>query len=106
VGSGITSEAEEEELEALNGWMEARGLPLGMLAYDFADATTGEQKAIFDLAWPNGIQVELSQPVVVLLNESNETLTLASQAGFRCFTAIEEFKRYVNAEILAVSAAT
>ncbi len=106
VGSGITSEAEEEELEALNGWMEARSLPLGMLAYDFADATTGEQKAIFDLAWPNGIQVELSQPVVVLLNESNETLTLASQAGFRCFTAIEEFKRYVNAEILAVSAAT
>lgn len=104
IGSGITSEAEEEELEALNGWMEVHDLPRGVLAYDFADGATGEQKAIFDLAWPNGIQEELSQPVAVLLNESNETLAVASQAGFRCFTAIEDFKRYVEAEILVESA--
>jgi hypothetical protein len=105
VVSGITSEAEEEELESLNAWMETQGLPRGVLAYDFADPETGEQKAVFDLVWPSGIQEELSQPVAVLLNESNETLALASQAGFRCFTAIAEFKRYVEAEILAVSAA-
>jgi len=105
LGSGITSEAEEEELEALNDWMEERGLPRGMLAYDFADAVTGEQKAVFDLAWPSGIQEELSQPVAVLLNESNETLAVASQAGFRCFTAVEEFKRYVEVEILGLTVA-
>lgn len=104
LGSGITSEAEEEELEALNDWMEEHGLPRGVLAYDFADVVTGEQRAVFDLAWPSGIQEELSQPVAVLLNESNETLAVASQAGFRCFTAIEEFKRYVEAEILGLSA--
>ena len=103
VGSGITSEAEEEELESLNDWMEAHGLPRGVLAYDFTDAKTGEQKAVFDLVWLSGIQEELSQPVAVLLNESSETLVLASQAGFRCFTAVEEFKRYIEAEILVVS---
>lgn len=97
----ITSEEEEAQLEAVNDWMKARGLPLGILAYDFADAATGEQKAVFDLAWPNGIQEELSQAVAVLLNESNETLAIASQAGFRCFTSIEEFRRYVEGEILA-----
>ena len=70
---GITSEAEEEALEELNDWIEAQGLPLGLLAYDFADPETGEQKAVFDLAWPNGIQEELSQPVAVLLNEAAET---------------------------------
>ncbi|MGY6216600.1 GmrSD restriction endonuclease domain-containing protein [Methylolobus aquaticus] len=99
---GITSEAEEEALEALNTWVEAQGLPRGILAYDFADPTTGEQKAIFDLVWPTGIQEELSQPVAVLLNEPSEILSLASQAGFRCFTAVGDFKRYVEAEILAV----
>ena len=104
VGSGITSEAEEAELETLNGWMEAHDLPRGVLAYDFTNAVTGEQKAIFDLAWPNGIQEELSQPVAVLLNESNEILVIASQAGFRCFTTIEEFKRYVEMEILVATA--
>ena len=80
--------------------MEAQGLPRGVLAYDFADAATGEQKAVFDLAWPNGIQEELSQPVTVLLNESTEMIGIACQAGYRCFTATEEFRRYVNSEIL------
>ena len=33
----------------------------------------------------------LSQPVVVLLNEGAETIAIASQAGFRCFTTAAEF---------------
>ena len=100
VDRGITSEEEEEQLEALNDWMESQGLPRGVLAYDFADAATGEQKAVFDLAWPHGIQEELSQPVTVLLNESTETIGIASQSGYRCFTTTEEFRRYVESEIL------
>lgn len=101
VSGGISSEEEEAQLEALNDWMEARGLPRGSLSYDFADADTGEQKAAFDLAWPNGIQEELSQPVAVLLYEGADTIAIASQAGFRCFTAITEFQRYVQTEVLA-----
>jgi hypothetical protein len=97
---GIVSEAEEEQLEALNVWMEKQGLPIGFLGYDFSDPITGEQKAVFDLAWPNGIQKNLSQPVAVLLNESPEVIALASQAGFRCFTTVVEFKHYVGTEIL------
>jgi hypothetical protein len=97
VTGGITSEEEEEQL---NDWMEEMGLSRGMLAYDFADAATGEQRAVFDLAWPSGIQEELSQPVAVLLNESADTIGIASQAGYRCFTSSEEFRRYVSNEIL------
>ncbi len=99
---GISTEIEEEELEALNTWMIEQGLPGGEMSYDFADPETGEQKAIFDLAWPSGIQKELSQPVAVLLNENNETLAVASQAGFRCFTTIDDFKHYVEKEISGV----
>ncbi len=98
---GFSSEEEEQELEMLNKWIAEQGLPPGILSYDFADPNTGIQKAVFDLAWPNGIQEELSEPVVVLLNEPPEVIALASQAGFRCFTSIEEFKQYVRREILA-----
>lgn len=98
---GITSEEEEAKLEALNDWMDEHDLPRGVLAYDFADAATGEQRSVFDLVWPNGIQEALSQPVAVLLNENAETIAIASQAGYRCFTSIVEFKRYVQTEILA-----
>ena len=103
-GGGITSEEEEKALDALNEWMELQGLPGGVMGYDFADPATGDQKAVFDMAWPNGIQEELSQPVVVLLNEGSETMAIASQAGYRCFTAITDFQHYVQAEILVQDA--
>jgi hypothetical protein len=66
-----------------------------------ADPETGEQRAVFDLVWQSGLQEELSQPVAVLLNESAETLALASRAGFRCFTQVEDFKDYVGKEVLS-----
>lgn len=102
---GISSEEEEVELEALNTWIVEQSLPPGTLAYDFADLKTGEQRAVFDLAWPNGIQEELSQPVAVLLNEGQETLAIASAAGFRCFTTPTTFQEYVLREILSVESA-
>ena len=86
--------------------MAAESLPLGVLAYDFTDPATGEQRAVFDLAWPNGIQENLSQPVVVLPNERAETIAVASQADFRCFTTIPEFKKYVDEEVLLSKLAT
>ena len=98
---GISSKAEEEDLEELNGWVEAMGVPRGMMAFDLADEATGQQKAVLDLAWPNGVQHGLSQPVTVLLNESMETLALASGAGFRCFTSVADFEKYIRDEVLA-----
>jgi hypothetical protein len=105
VVGGITSEAEGQELEALNDWVEAQGLARGLLAYDCADPVTGDHEAIFDLAWPNGIQEELSQPVGLLLNEGSEPLAVASRAGFRCFTSVEAFRIYFVKELLVVGTA-
>ncbi len=102
VVGGISSEEEEAELETLNAWVESAGLPRGYLGFDFADPDTGEQLAVFDLAWPNGIQEELSQPVAVLLNEDASTISLASQAGFRCFTDTKAFRKYVEDEIFVI----
>lgn len=99
---GITSEAEEEELATLNDWVEAQGLPRGIIGFDFADPATGEQQAIFDLAWPTGIQEELTVPVALLLNETVETISLASGAGYRCFTATSAFQDYIEREILGL----
>ena len=101
---GITSEEEEAELIRLNAWMGDQSLPLGTLAYDFADPATREQRAVFDLVWPAGIQEELSQPVAVLLNEDPATLALASAAVFRCFTSPSAFRSYVEREILSLEA--
>lgn len=101
---GISSAEEEAELEALNDWVAGKALPRGILAFDLSDPDTGEQKAVLDLAWPDGLQEELSQPVAVLLNEEAATIAMASQAGFRCFTDVSTFRGYIETSILAETA--
>lgn len=100
LAGGITSEAEEGELEALNDWVAGQGLPRGEIAFEYADPVTGAQKALFDLAWAEGLQPGLSSPVALLLNEPAEMLALASSAGFRCFTTTKDFRTYIGTEIL------
>ncbi len=105
VAGGVFSAEEEVELQALNDWVVSQGFAEGVIAYDYSNAETGDQIAIFDLAWPTGLQEELSAPVAVLLNESDETVALASAAGFRCFTTAAAFKDYVDKEMLGRLAA-
>lgn len=100
VPGGAIGQEEEAQLEALNVWMEAKGLPPGEIAYDLMHPEGSARQAVLDLAWPLGVQASLSQPAAVLLNEPAEVVSLASQAGFRCFAAVEDFKRYVERDIL------
>ncbi|MEX3314637.1 DUF262 domain-containing protein [Sulfitobacter sp. PS-8MA] len=92
---GIANEDEARELEELNAWVESQGYSKGEIAWDLVDEKTGEQKAVLDLVWPDGIQKELSEPVAVLLGEGPELLAMASEAGFRCFTSVAAAKAYV-----------
>lgn len=101
---GIESDEEEEIIYNLNQWVQERGLPAGEVSYGFADSNSGDQIAVFDLAWPNGLQKELSQPVAVLINEKPEIISLANNAGYRCFLNDQDFKQYVLNEIIKESA--
>ncbi|MEY9829738.1 hypothetical protein ABIA25_001553 [Sinorhizobium fredii] len=105
VAGGVSSAEEEAELQTLNDWAVAQGFAEGVISYDHSNVETGDQIAIFDLVWPSGLQEELSEPVAVLLSESEETIALASAAGFRCFTSAAAFKDYVNKEMLGQLAA-
>ncbi len=99
----IESPEEEAKLADLNAWVRAIGLPEGRLAYELNDETTGAPLAILDLAWPDGLQVGLSEPVAVLLNEGSELLKILNQRGYRYFTAAEGFRGYVEKQVMAIA---
>ncbi len=101
VSGGINSEEEETQIETLNKWMESQGLPLGIVSYELVNPESGQQLAVFDLAWPNGIQEELSRPVALLLSPETATARIANEAGFRYFSDGAAFRRYVATEVLA-----
>jgi hypothetical protein len=98
----IDEDEEQELLIEANLWTIDHGLAEGEMLYELQDPTTGEPTAILDLAWPEGVQRGLSQPVALLLNESPETLAAASAAGLRYFVSVEAFKRYVEKEVLGI----
>jgi hypothetical protein len=97
-------EDEEEVLRRCNRWVVEQGLPEGEMMYELADTESGEAVAILDLAWPNGLQEGLSQPVALLIDEPIEVEEAVNRAGFTFFTTVNSFRGYVKREILASTA--
>lgn len=98
----VTPEDEESQLLAINEWVVNQGLPEGDFYVELLDSDGQNAIALIDLAWPSGIQSGYSQPVAVLLNEEADIEEAVNQAGYRYFTDIEAFKRYVEMEVLAL----
>ena len=78
--------------------MEKQGLNPGELYYDLSD-DAGTQLATIDIAWPDGIQSGLSEPVALLLGEPSEIHQIVNAAGYRYFTDVDNFKKYVESYI-------
>ena len=100
VPGSIDSDEEEARLEKCNRWCVKRGLPEGEISYELVQPETGKQLAFLDLAWPNGLQTGLTDPVCVLIDEGEEVEDAASLAGYRCFSTFKAFRMYVKDEIL------
>ena len=98
--TSIASGEEEELLLEIAEWVLEMGLAEGELLYNLVDQETDELLAILDLAWPNGLQEGLTQPVTLLIDESDEVKGIVQQAGFRYFVDGEAFRQYVEREVL------
>ena len=87
--------SEEDIIMDVSMWMEEQGLNAGEMYYDLSDES-GKQLATIDIAWPDGIQSGLSEPVALLLGEPIEVHQVVNAAGYRYFTDVDTFKNYVQ----------
>ena len=76
------------------------GLPAGEMAYEIVTEYPDDPITL-DLAWPEGLQVGFSQPVALLIYEDDALLRAATDEGFRVFTDLVAFRRYVERNIIA-----
>ncbi|MBW1957622.1 MAG: DUF262 domain-containing protein, partial [Deltaproteobacteria bacterium] len=100
VPGGFANEEEELLVQEFNEWIVSQGLPSGEILYELIEEATGEPLAILDIAWPNGLQEGLSQPVALLIDEEKETEEAVNSMGYRYFRDPKDFKSYVLSEIL------
>lgn len=96
---------EDRAIRDLNEWLMGQGLPSGEFNYELIDADTGALLATCDLAWPNGIQEGFSQPVALLVDSAPEAEEAVNQAGYRYFTDLDELRRYIESDVLALVSA-
>lgn len=95
---------EDQLIRNCNAWVIKQGLPEGEMMYELINPTTGEFQAILDLAWPDGLQEGYSRPVALLINEDHQLKEIVNRAGYLYFTNVDDFRRYVQQEILAEEA--
>lgn len=91
--------SEEEEIEEVSAWMASVGLNEGTTNHELL-REDGTVAAIIDLAWPQGIQKGLSEPIALLLNETAETQAIVSKHGYRYYTSVDELKEYIQSTYL------
>lgn len=101
--SSIDPDDEDAILDDINRFALNHGLPSGELAHEVFVGDSPEPVAVLDLAWPDGLQVEYSSPVALLIDEDAAVINAAGNAGFRVFTSSDAFRRYVSQEILTES---
>lgn len=101
VYGGIDSDEEEEMLFECVQWVAEMGLAEGELLYELVN-DDGDVLGIVDLAWPNGLQEGLSEPVAILLNEADDLEELVNRLGYLYFTDLEAFYAYVKRDVLAM----
>jgi hypothetical protein len=81
-------------------WVVDLGLAEGVEDYELVDEASGEVLAIFDLAWPDGVQLGLTEPVALLLDEPPDVERVAAAHGYRFFTSVDALRHYVEREVL------
>ena len=96
VPGSIDGDGELDALIDLNDWMTKQGLPEGELEYELADGDSGRPLAVLDLAWPDGLQPGLTQPVALLLDETRDAEKAVNSAGFLFFTAVDDLRQHVQ----------
>jgi len=92
----LDGEEEEQILRETNAWITQQALPPGEFMYELADLKSNEPLAVLDLAWPEGLQEGLSQPVALLIDKGREVEEIVNRLGFRYFTDVGTFRSYVS----------
>ena len=59
-------------------------------------AVSGDNSVQLDVAWPDGLQFGISEPIAFLFDPDEDIIQRGSQAGFKIFTDLEQLRSYAR----------
>jgi hypothetical protein len=100
VPGGIADDEEEAALQSLNDWAQENGLASGTFNYELYAETDQPPICRIDLAWPDGLQTGMGNPVALMLGEDEHTAALASQQNYQVFEDCDALKNWITRNML------
>lgn len=89
-------DSREAELAELFGWLDAEGFAEPERDVEVSHPDTGQLLAVAEAHWPRGLQEGLGDPVVLELDPEESELEALSILGYKVFTTVESFRKYVG----------
>lgn len=97
----VVGEPDAMSLHALADEAVRLGLAAPEFDHEVVNEESREVQAWANLAWPNGVQAGLTQPVAYLTERSDELQGRFGELGWRCYTDEAALRRYFE-EILGI----
>lgn len=90
-------EADDEQLQIdrVAAWAVEQGLSEPERDVEIADPETGSALAVAELAWPNGLQEGLGEPVVLDLEMTHEVEARLAELGYRAFADPQHLRAFI-----------
>lgn len=91
-----------KDINDFNAWMVNKGFEFGETSLGLRDKND-ENVGCLDLAWPFGVYGAtrgFTKPLALRIDATKEELEAAEEAGFTCFTSIEDFKKFIEKNYL------
>ncbi len=92
----MESDEERSELEQLASWAVEQGLSKPERDLEISDPESGETIAVAELAWPEGLQVGLGDPVVLDLELTHDGEARLAELGYRAFSDPAHLRRFIE----------
>ena len=103
IASNGGAKDEAEVIADLQGWLTENLFHPGKVDVEIP-ASGDHASAVLDIAWPSGVQPELTEPVALLIDEPVEVWNAATAYGYRIFISGEAFRDYCQALLLTAGA--
>lgn len=100
-GGTVAGDEEDGEIDAVCRLAQRHGIAAPETHHEISDAETGEALAIADVAWPQGIQPGLTEPVALLLDPDMRTEERLGELGYRFFTTTRKLVWHLE-ELLGI----
>ena len=94
---------EAQVIAELQAWLSENGFHPGKVDVEIP-ASGDHASAVLDIAWPSGVQPELTEPAALLIDEPAEVQNAATAYGYRTFVSAQSFKDYCQSLLLTVGA--